>query len=346
MSAEIPRAGSEISSPALVDVPPSTAAPTLYREHEADLVVVHKETVAEGVVTLTLADAAGQELPAWTPGAHIDLVLSDPSLTRQYSLCSHPTDRRTWRVGVLREPKSRGGSQFIHDVLQAGDMVRIRGPRNHFALVDAPRYVFIAGGIGITPILPMVAAVNAVGADWQLLYGGRRRASMAFLDELAAYGNRVRICPEDEEGLMPLSSVLAPPRDDTLVYCCGPEPLLVAVEGWCASWPVGSLHFERFKAKPTEAAPPAVETFEVVLQRTGITVTVPPDKSILEVVEAAGLYVLSACREGICGTCEQAVLEGVPDHRDSVLTPAEREAGEVMMICVSRSCTPRLVLDL
>jgi ferredoxin-NADP reductase len=207
--------------------------------------------------------------------------------------------------------------------------------------------VFIAGGIGITPILTMVAAANARGADWQLLYGGRRRTSMAFLDELAAYGERVRIYPEDEEGLLPLGSFLAPSREDTLIYCCGPEPLLVAVEGWAGSWPAGSLHFERFKAKlPAEAPPTAIETFEVVLQRSGMTVTVPPDKSILEVVEAAGVYSLSACREGVCGTCEQSVLEGEPDHRDSVLTPAERKTNEVMMICVSRSCTPRLVLDL
>ncbi len=347
MSTEIPQAVSESSPTPMVDVLSSSAVPTLYREYEADMLVAHKEMVADGVATLTLADATARELPAWTPGAHIDLVLPDTSLTRQYSLCGNPADRQTWRIGILREPKSRGGSQFIHDVLKAGDMVRVRGPRNHFSLVDAPRYVFIAGGIGITPIMPMMAAVNARGADWQLLYGGRQRASMAFLDELAAYGERVRVYPQDEEGLLPLGSFLVPPRNDTLVYCCGPEPLLVAVEGLCASWPVSSLHFERFKAKlPTEAPPTVAEAFEVVLQRSGITVTVPPDKSILEVVEAAGLYVLSACREGICGTCEQAVLEGVPDHRDSVLTPAERETNEVMMICVSRCCTPRLVLDL
>jgi ferredoxin-NADP reductase len=347
MSAEIPRAVSEATPTALIDVLSSSATPTLYGEREADLVVAQKETVAEGVIALTLADPNGRELPAWTPGAHIDVVLPDPSLTRQYSLCSNPADRHVWRIGVLREPKSRGGSQFIHDTLQTGGTVHVRGPRNHFSLVDAPRYVLIAGGIGITPILPMVAAVNSRGADWQLLYGGRRRASMAFLDELAAYGERVRIYPEDEEGLLPLGSFLAPPRQDTLIYCCGPEPLLVAVEGWAASWPTGSLHFERFKAKlPAEAPPTVIETFDVVLQRTGITVTVPPDKSILEVVEEAGLYVLSACREGICGTCEQSVLEGEPDHRDSVLTPDERKTNEVMMICVSRSCTPRLVLDL
>jgi len=347
MSAEIPPTVNESSPSALFDVLSSSAVPTLYHEHEADLVVAQKEIVAEGVAALTLTDANGRELPAWTPGAHIDLMLPGPSLSRQYSLCSHPADRQAWRIGILREAKSRGGSQFIHDVLKAGDTVRVRGPRNHFSLVDAPRYLFIAGGIGITPILPMVAAAQARGADWQLLYGGRQRSSMAFLEELAAYGERVHLYPQDEEGMLPLGSFLAPPRNDTVVYCCGPEPLLVAVEGLCASWPVGSLHFERFKAKqPTEAPPTVAETFEVVLQRSGLTVTVPRDKSILEMVEAAGLYVLSACREGICGTCETVVLEGVPDHRDSVLTPAERETNEVMMICVSRCCTPRLVLDL
>src|SRR5579863_1179950 len=143
MNVEIPRAVSETST-ALLDALSSTAGPTLYREREADLVVMQKEMVADGVATLTLADPNGQALPAWTPGAHIDLVLPDPSLTRQYSLSSNPADRQAWRIGILREPKSRGGSQFIHDVLKAGDVVRARGPRNHFSLVDAPRYLFIA----------------------------------------------------------------------------------------------------------------------------------------------------------------------------------------------------------
>jgi ferredoxin-NADP reductase len=346
MSTQISQPGSDFFSTALADALASTATATQYREHEADLVVAQKATVAEGVVALTLADPRGGELPAWTPGAHIDLILPGPELTRQYSLCSNPADRRTWRIGILREPKSRGGSQFIHDALQTGDRVHVRGPRNHFSLVEAPRYLFIAGGIGITPILPMLATVHAAGADWQMLYGGRSRVSMAFVDELAGYGARVRLYPQDEVGLLPLDTVLVPPQAETLVYCCGPEPLLQAVEGWCAAWPAGSLRFERFKAKPAEAAPPVVATFEVVLQRSGLTLTVPPDKTILEVVDTAGVYALSSCREGVCGTCEQRVLEGVPDHRDSVLTPEERAAGETMMICISRARTPRLVLDL
>ena len=318
---------------------------TVYREHEADVVVERKDVAADGVVTLTLRDPNGGELPAWTPGAHIDVILRD-EVTRQYSLCGDPNDRDVYRVAVLREPESRGGSSHIHEGLQPGSVVRIRGPRNHFSLVTAPRYQFIAGGIGITPMLPMIAEAETRHADWRLLYGGRRRDSMAFVDELASYGDRVEIAPQDEVGLLDLAAVLETPREDTLVYCCGPEPLLAAVEEGCQAWPVGSLHIERFKARDVEPGADALDTFEVVLQRSGTTLTVPPDKSVLEVVEEAGVSVLSSCREGTCGTCETDLLEGAADHRDSILSPAEREANDVMMICVSRSCTPQLVLDL
>ena len=244
---------------------------------------------------------------------------------------------------MLREPAGRGGSRYVHDELSGG--VRIRGPRNHFPLLPAERYAFVAGGIGITPILPMVARAEAGGVPWRLLYGGRTRSSMAFLDELAQYGDKVVIAPEDETGLLDLASWLPAPEAGTRVYCCGPEPLLAAVEDRCAQWAAGALQTERFT--PRAVAPPVLaEGFEVVLSASGQTVTVPPGRSILEVVEAAGVPVLSSCQEGTCGTCETAVLEGVPDHRDSVLSGEERAAGDVMMICVSRSCTDRLVLDL
>jgi ferredoxin-NADP reductase len=323
----------------------TSAMPMVYREHELDLAVVRREVVAADVVALTLAGADGEPLPTWTPGAHIDLVLN-PSLVRQYSLCgTEPKDEATWRIGVLRDPNSRGGSQAVHDTLHEGAVVRARGPRNHFTLVDAPRYVFIVGGIGVTPILPMIAAAERRGAEWQLTYGGRQPASMAFVDELAEYGDRVRLWPQDEKGLLDLPAILGDPRPDTLVYCCGPEGLLSAVEAQCASWPAGSLHVERFQAKAPD--PQAVDRqFELVLQRSGITTEVPPDKTILEVVEQHGLSVLSSCRIGTCGTCEQAVISGELDHRDSVLTEEDREAGEYMMICVSRACSDKLVLDL
>lgn len=317
---------------------------TTVTEHQADLVVDRKDVVAAGVVVLTLRPAHGGPLPAWRPGAHLDLLLPG-GLTRQYSLCGDPADRTAYRVGVLLEPESRGGSRYVHETLATGSTVATRGPRNNFALLPSPRYTFVAGGIGVTPILPMVAAAAAAGADWRLLYGGRTRGSMAFLDELSAYGDSVTVAPQDETGLLDLASWLAAPRPDTKVYCCGPEPLLQAVERQCASWPGGALHVERFTAKEARE-PVRLEAFEVVLHRSGLTLTVPPGVSILHAVEQAGVPVLSSCQEGTCGTCETTVLDGEPDHRDSLLTEEEQAAGDLMMICVSRSCSPRLVLEL
>jgi ferredoxin-NADP reductase len=321
-------------------------ARTVVSEHEADLVVRAKTPAADGVVAVTLADPGGAALPAWTPGAHVDLLLGD-GLTRQYSLCGRPSDRQTWRIGVLREPASRGGSAFVHERLEVGATVRVRGPRNHFPLLGAARYRFIAGGIGITPLLPMLEEATAAGADWRLVYGGRRRASMAFLDELAAYGDRVEVRPSEEHGHLDLTAALGEPEPGTLVYCCGPEGLMEAAERGCAGWPAGTLHVERFAAKPGAAdGADADGPFEVVLQRTGVTLEVPAGTSVFDVVEDAGVSVLGSCFEGICGTCETGVLDGDVDHRDSVLTDDEKAANDVMMICVSRCRGPRLTLDL
>jgi cytochrome P450/ferredoxin-NADP reductase len=313
-------------------------------EFVAEARVAAKRQVADGVVALTLAAADGRPLPAWEPGAHVDLVL-DGAPTRQYSLCGDPTDHGAYRLGILRDPDGRGSSLFVHDRLAVGDRVHVRGPRNNFPLVGSPRYLFVAGGIGITPLLPMIRAAEAAGADWRLVYGGRHRASMAFLDELAGYGDRVSVRPQDETGLLDLDALLGTPQPDTLVYCCGPEPLLAAVEQRCAGWPRGALHVERFAPRP-QAEPARAVAFDVVLAQSGRTLTVPPDRSILSVLEQAGVGVLSSCAEGTCGTCETTVLEGVPEHRDSVLDEQERERNDCMMICVSRACSDRLVLDL
>jgi ferredoxin-NADP reductase len=318
---------------------------TLSTEVELDLVLERKETLAEGVVLLTLRDPAGRPLPQWQAGAHIDLVLGG-DLVRQYSLCGDPGDRSRFQVAVLREPESRGGSSYVHDVLTEGELVRIRGPRNHFPLVKAKKYLFIAGGIGITPLLPMVAAVNATRADWRLVYGGRTRASMAFGETLQrAYGERVSLWPQDEYGLLDLPSLLGKPQRKTAVYGCGPEPLLAAVEAGCEKWPSGSLHVERFAPKRDLTAGPQ-SSFEVELAESGKKLVVSEGTSILEAVEAAGVPVMTSCEEGICGTCETKVLAGKIDHRDSVLNDQEHAAGDTMMICVSRAGGDRLVLDL
>jgi ferredoxin-NADP reductase len=331
-----------------MSAPTVTTPSANVHEFTTELVVRGRSTPADGVVLLDLAHPEGEDLPRWEPGAHIDLLLGD-GLTRQYSLCGDPRDSGVWRVGVLLDPNSRGGSRYVHEKLAEGTTVRVRGPRNHFPLVDAPRYRFIAGGIGITPIAAMIEAVQSSGSDWTLLYGGRTRASMAFAEELAErYPERVTVWPQDERGLLDLESLFKEPEDNTLVYCCGPEPLLAAVEQHCAHWRAGILHIERFAAKaPTaEQAAEALEQFEVVCQRTGVTFEVTSDKSILEILEEADIPIMASCYEGVCGTCEARVLEGTPDHRDSVLTDAEKDAGEVMLVCVSRSRTERLVLDL
>jgi ferredoxin-NADP reductase len=322
----------------------TTSVTLVADEFEADVVVENRTEGADGVITLTLREVSDHPLPPWEPGAHIDLLLGD-GLSRQYSLCGDPADHHRWRVGVLREPASRGGSSYVHDRLHAGSRLRVRGPRNHFRLLASPRYLFIAGGIGVTPLLPMVAAAERAGAHWQLVYGGRSRSSMAFTDDLAAYGHKVSLRPQDEYGLLDLDSLLGTPSAGTLVYCCGPEPLLAAVEQRCASWPSGALRVERFSPKPLDEDL-VDRAFEVVLERSELTLTVPADRSVLEVVEEAGVGVLSSCSEGTCGTCETAVLDGIPEHRDSVLTDEERAVNDCMMICVSRACGDRLVLDL
>jgi ferredoxin-NADP reductase len=312
---------------------------------EATLVVDTRIDAADGIVSLILRHPDSDPLPAWAPGAHIDLLL-DNGLIRQYSLCGNSADPAAWQIAVLREPDGRGGSSYVHDHLAEGSAVRVRGPRNNFPLRAAERHLFVAGGVGITAILPMVEAAEAAGTDWHLLYGGRTRGSMAFLDRLARYGDRVRIRPQDTYGLLDLATFIGPPREGTLVHTCGPEPLLCATQEQCADWPSGTLGIERFAPLQPAAEAAATDAFDVVLARSGRTLTVPPDRSVLEVVEEAGVPVLFSCREGTCGTCETDVLDGTPDHRDSLLDEDERAAGDTMLICVSRSCSPRLVLDL
>ncbi|WP_109524942.1 PDR/VanB family oxidoreductase [Nocardia aurea] len=304
-----------------------------------EVVVTGKYPAAADVAVLELADPTGAQLPPWTPGAHIE-VEAAPGLSRCYSLTDG--DDRMWRIAVLHDRNGRGGSSYIHRHLTPGTTVTVSRPRNNFPLQAADRYLFVVGGIGITPILPMIRHAHQHGADWRLLYGGRRRTSMAFLDELSAYGDRVHIHPEDEHGLLPLDRTFSDLPAGTLVYCCGPEPLLNAVGRHATGWPPGTLHIERFCSAP----PAGGATFDIHLARANLTLTVPPDRSVLDVVEQAGITVLSSCRTGTCGTCETTVLGGLVDHRDTVLTDDERRESTTMMICCSRSLTTLLTLDL
>jgi ferredoxin-NADP reductase len=310
---------------------------------QLDLVVADAALVADGVLRLELVSPTGADLPAWRPGAHLDVVVQ-PGVERQYSLCGDPADRARYVVAVLREPDGRGGSVHLHDGVRVGDTLRVKGPLNHFELEPAAAYRFVAGGIGITPLLPMIRAAAAAGADWTLDYSGRSRSTMAFVDELvASHGSRVVVHAGDEGGRLDIAAL---DPAGAQVYSCGPARMIEALEERAAAaWPRHSLHVERFEARAV-AEPVFQEAFEVELELSGITVTVPPERSILDVVEEQGVFALWSCREGTCGTCETPVVEGEVDHRDSVLTPEEQEANEVMMICVSRAACPRLVLDL
>lgn len=316
-------------------------------KREMNLTVIGREDLADGVVGLRLAHPDGDELPAWDPGAHVDvrIPVDGGEVIRQYSLSSSPSQTTEWRLGVLRESAGRG-SRAVHDSVGAGDRIRVGWPRNNFHLEPSPRYIFVAGGIGITPILPMIEEADAAGADWTLHYGGRGRASMAFTDELQHYGDRVIITPQDECGLLDLATIFAEPRRDTLVYACGPAPLLDALDIALQSWPAGALHTERFAPKTIVLDEPDVE-FEVEFAESGIVASVPAGTSILDVAERNGVTALSSCKEGTCGTCETRMISGSADHRDSILTPEEQEANRTMMICVSRAAhgCGRIVLE-
>ncbi|HEY0249637.1 MAG TPA: PDR/VanB family oxidoreductase [Gryllotalpicola sp.] len=315
-------------------------------EPEYDVVVTAKTPIAAGVVELELSAADGTALPSWQPGAHIDLLV-EPGVERQYSLLG-PRDDGRWRCAVYREHPGRGGSVRVHDVIAVGDRLGARAPRQHFVFsTDAPA-LFLAGGIGITPILSMIAAAEDAGVDWTLHYAGRSRAGMAYARELAErHPTRVALHVSEEGTRLDLASLLAAPTGAQL-YCCGPVRLMDAVEAVVATagWPHDALHLERFE--PKELGDHVDEPFEVELEFSGLTLTVPADRSILETADEAGVLVLSSCREGTCGTCETHIVSGEVDHRDSVLSPEEQAENRTMMICVSRAARgcPRLVLEL
>ncbi|AOE85090.1 PDR/VanB family oxidoreductase [Pseudomonas sp. TCU-HL1] len=302
---------------------------------------------ADGVLSLELQAPDCGPLPEWTPGAHIDLLLPSGRV-RQYSLCGDPEDRQRLSIGVLLEAKGRGGSREVHDSLRVGQRVAIRGPRNAFPLTTGQRYLFVAGGIGITPILAMAREAQRAGADWQLVYGGRSRASMAFIDELLALGgDRVAIQPADETGLLDLEEIAARAADGRHVYSCGPAPLLDALtERFKVDGLSDRLHLERFA--PAAPAPGSGngQGLTVILARSGREVAVADDQSIMQALREAGCNVSSSCEQGVCGMCETRVLAGEVEHRDMLLTDAERERHNVMMVCVSRARTPTLTLDL
>ncbi|MDV9178263.1 PDR/VanB family oxidoreductase, partial [Streptomyces sp. W16] len=306
--------------------PPVSGRP---RTRALRLRVAARETVADGVVQLRLE---GRDLPGWEPGAHIDLVLPS-GLVRQYSLCGDPADTSSYTVATRLVEDGRGGSREVHEQVRVGAELEVRGPRNRFPLVDAPGYLFVAGGIGITPVLPMLRALPE-GVDWRLVYAGRTPDSMPFLGELAEFGaDRVTVV----SGRRPeLDALLAELPEGTAVYCCGPEGLMAAVE---ERFP--DVRLERFAPRAPLGGNAA---FEVELRRSGRTLTAPADSTVLAAVRAELPGTLYSCEQGFCGTCQQRVVEGEVEHRDELLTDAERD--DSMLICVSRARGERIVLDM
>ncbi|WP_321799603.1 PDR/VanB family oxidoreductase [Caballeronia sp. J97] len=315
------------------------------RNTELDVQITGMRIEADSVISLELQRPDRSALPAWTAGSHIDLVLPSGQ-TRQYSLCGEPDDTRRMRIAVLLEPDGRGGSREVHG-LRLGQHVKIRGPRNAFELQPADSFLFVAGGIGITPILPMIRTAKRANARWRLLYGGRSRASMAFVPELEGLGREhVEILPADEVGLLDLDGIVAKAAAGAEVYGCGPAALLDALtEHFAAAGLSERLHIERFGAAPVVAASQD-GTLRVILARSGATVDVPHGCSVMQALRDAGHEVASSCEQGVCGMCETRVLDGVPDHRDMLLSESERQRGNVMMVCVSRALTPTLTIDM
>ncbi|MFG3291871.1 PDR/VanB family oxidoreductase [Streptomyces sp. NPDC048179] len=312
------------------------------------LLVRQTRWIAEDVVELRLVRRDGLPLPPWEPGAHVELTLPS-GLRRSYSLCGDPTERATWTVAVHLAPAGRGGSREIHTTALVGRELAVEGPVNRFPLLPAPGYLLLAGGIGVTPLLPMARALAAGGLPWRLVLGARDRSRLAYAEELTALGgDRVRLVPQDEAGLPDLAAELAATPPGHAVYACGPAAMLDAVTDLCrTAVPPRPLHVERFgPATGDREAGAADGRFEVVLRRSGLRLAVPADRSLLEAVRDRVPDVPYSCEEGYCGSCETSVLAGTPDHRDSVIGPQERATATTMMICVSRAASPVIELDL
>jgi ferredoxin-NADP reductase len=324
------------------------AAPVQH-DRSITLTVVARTVVAhdQDVVTLTFAGANGAPLQPWRPGAHLDIHLPSGRV-RQYSLCGDPTRPDSYRIAVRRIPDGGGGSAEVHEVLSVGSQVTTNGPRNAFPLTvpgygsPTQRLRFVAAGIGITPILPMMRHVERLGVEWSMIYAGRSRDSLPFLDEVAEFGRRIDIRTDDVHGVPTAAQLLGDCPDGTAVYACGPAPMLTAIRAQLAGRDNVELHFERF------AAPPVIdgEEFSVRVASTGTTVQVGAEETLLSALQRADVWPQYSCRQGFCGTCRTRVLNGCVDHRDTLLTGPERADG-LMLVCISRAAKgERLTLDL
>ena len=303
---------------------------------------------AEGIASFEFTEPGGQALPAFAPGAHVDLHLPN-GLVRSYSLSNDSAEVHRYVVTVARDANSRGGSAYAHDALRVGQLLQVSVPANHFALDEGVAdTVLIAGGVGITPIWCMAQRLRRLGRDFKLVYAARSRSNAAFLRELEALGEQlgggVRLHFDDESGLLDVARVVQESAGPgTHLYCCGPVPMLEAFEAACDHLAPEQVHIEYFKAKDV---PVTADGVELVLAKSARTIRVAAGQTVLDAVLDAGIDIPYSCMEGICGSCEVAVLDGIPDHHDSVLSDKQKASNRTMLICCSGAKSARLVLDL
>lgn len=313
-------------------------------EADYELVVDERKEVATDILEISFLRADGEELPVWEPGSHIDLHLSN-GLTRQYSLVPDYSGKNRWVVTVLVENDGRGGSLHISKSLIPGTTVSARGTRNHFAIEPATEYLFIAGGIGVTPLLAMIDVAETASIPWRLFYLGRSEKTMAYVTELLSkFGEKVVIVTKDSGQRLDVAQEITSAGPEVHVYCCGPERLMVAVEEALGESQSSRCHVERFHPRAVESHEPDVD-IEVYCQKSDVELIVPADESILMTLDFAGVEIEGDCMEGTCGSCETRVISGTVEHRDSILSADAQKNGDTMMICVSRA-RGRLVLDL
>jgi tetrachlorobenzoquinone reductase len=317
----------------------------------AQKVYLHAVThLARDTCAFEFRPVGAAALAPFTAGAHVDLILPN-GVRRAYSLCNPQGETHRYVVGVKKASPSRGASSYLHETLRVGTEIGIAPPRNNFPLVEtAPHSVLVAGGIGITPIWGMIQRLNAIGASFELHYASRTRGDAAFLSDfenLATDRSRLSLTFDHESGgrMLDLPAIVAGAPAGAHFYACGPAPMLEAFESAVRETPAGHAHIERFEGVK-DAAPGPAGGFEIVLARTGISLAVPPGKPILDVLLDEGIDVPFSCMEGVCGSCKVGVLDGVPDHRDLVLSDEERRSNKAIMVCCSSARTERLVLDL
>lgn len=316
---------------------------------DLEVEVIAREKEADGICSFTLKALGDGVLPTYSAGAHID-VETKPGTIRQYSLCGDPEQTGIWRIGVLREENSRGGSMAMHENVHAGSRLRVSKPKNLFELAEAPHSILVAGGIGITPILAMAKSLNLRGASFELHYCGRTSSKMAFTGEISrsAFSDRARIYTNDgpKDAQFDAVALAHSAQATSHLYVCGPNGFMdyVLNSAVAAGWSSGRLHREHFTGAIVDTSNDG--SFEVKLVKSGRSVTIPPEKSVLEMLLQAGIDVNYSCENGICGSCITRVVEGMPDHRDTYLTDDERAANDQFTPCCSRSKTPVLAIDL